>query len=324
VAVDIQEEKQQQKEFTVVASKPIKTSGYTQVRYREDDSVKSGFDIRRARFGISADVTERFDYRTQVEFAGGSTPFLLDAALGYKVNPYIKLTAGQFTIPFSLENVTSETKMQTINRSQVVEALAARGTDVISNQNGRDIGFQASGSIIPREDYNLVDYAMGIFNGAGINKTDTNEQKDFIGRLIFHPMKDLSFGGSYYTGRYTLATSPTRKDDRDRIGGEIAYTKDAFDFRGEYIKGNDGATNKDGWYIQGGYFFIPTKLQGVLKFDIYDPNTKIGHDITNVYTIGTNWYFTKWVYLQGNYEVKDEMGKELDNNTLSGQVTLQF
>jgi phosphate-selective porin len=121
-----------------------------------------------------------------------------------------------------------------------------------------------------------------------------------------------------------LATSPTRKDDRDRIGGEIAYTKDAFDFRGEYIKGNDGATNKDGWYIQGGYFFIPTKLQGVLKFDIYDPNTKIGHDITNVYTIGTNWYFTKWVYLQGNYEVKDEMGKELDNNTLSGQVTLQF
>jgi phosphate-selective porin/Arc/MetJ-type ribon-helix-helix transcriptional regulator len=325
LAVKKQEEKDQQKEFVLTAGKPIKISGYTQVRYRKDKSTNDGLDIRRARLTAAGDITERFDYKTQVEFGGGSTPFLLDAALGYKANPYLKLTAGQFIIPFSMENVTSEMKMQTINRSQVVEALAARGTDVIGNQNGRDIGVQASGSLLPREDYYLADYAVGVFNGAGINKSaDTNEQKDFIGRVVFHPVKDLSVGGSYYAGRYTLATTPNVKNDRDRVGAEVAYAKDSLSLKSEYIKGNDGPTNRDGWYAQGGYFFIPNKFQGVLKFDTYDPDTDAGHDATNVYTLGANWHFNKWAYVQVDYEFKDEMGKETDNDVLISQVTLQF
>jgi phosphate-selective porin len=284
---------------------------------------------------IKGDITERWDYRTQIDFAGGTTSSttgaqsysvkLLDAIIGYKVNPYLKLSIGQQKIPFSQENLASSPKLETINRSQVVEALVARGTDVIGNQNGRDIGIQASGSILPaKAGYNLVDYAFGIFNGAGINSGDTNEQKDFIGRVVYHPLKDWSIGTSYYSGRYTLSSAPARKDDRDRIGAEFAYVKDPISLKGEYIKGNDGATNKDGWYLQAGYFFIPKKFQGVFKFDTYDPNTKLKKNETNVYTLGGNWYFNKWAFLQVNYELKDERGKEIDNNALIGQLTLQF
>jgi len=334
LAVKKQEEKETQTVFNVIAGKPIKISGYTQVRYQNDKSKNDAFDIRRARLDLRGDITERWDYRTQVDFGGGTTSSttgaqsysvkLLDAIIGYKVNPYLKLSIGQQKIPFSQENLASSPKLETINRSQVVEALTARGTDVIGNQNGRDIGLQASGSVLPVTGYNLFDYAFGIFNGAGINTSDTNEQKDFVGRAVFHPLKEWSVGGSYYAGRYTLSTTPARKDDRDRIGAEFAYAKDAISLKGEYIKGKDGATKKDGWYLQTGYFFIPSKFQGVFKFDTYDPNIKLGKDITNIYTLGANWYFNKWAFLQVDYELKDETGKEVDNNALTGQLTLQF
>ncbi len=324
LAVKKQEEKEVQKEFAVIAGKPIKISGYTQLRYRQDRTLNNdGFDIRRARLDIKGDISERFDYRTQAEFGGGSV-FLLDAIIGYKVNPYLKLSLGQQKIPFSQENLISSPKLETINRSQVVEALVARGSDVIGNQNGRDIGIQASGSFWRKENFNLFDYAFGVFNGSGINTSDKNEQKDFVGRLVFHPNKDWSVGGSYYNG-YGSWGSPIRKNDRDRIGGEFAYVHDPISLKGEYIKGNDGATNKDGWYLQAGYFLIPQKLQGVFKFDTLDPNSDTDNNETNIFTLGGNWYFNKWAFLQVNYELKDEWGrKEISNNALIGQLTLQF
>ena len=328
LAVKEQDEKSQKKEFNITAGKLIKLSGYTQVRYRNGGDINDTFDIRRARLSIYGDITERFDYKTQVEFGGTSSPFLLDAAIGYKLAPYLKLTAGQFKIPFSRENLISSSKLETINRSQVVEALVARGKDVIGNQNGRDIGVQASGSFLPIQDNYLFDYAVGVFNGNGINRLDNNEQKDIIGRLVAHPIKDLSVGGSFYTGRATLNTTPARpeqKQDRDRIGAELAYTHDPISLKWEYISGDDGTTNKDGWYAQAGYFIIPKKLQGVFKFDTYNPDTKVKKDGTNVYTAGINYYFNKWAFAQVNYELKDEkQEREIPNNTLTGQLTLQF
>ncbi|MBI4946617.1 MAG: hypothetical protein HY840_09470, partial [Bacteroidetes bacterium] len=324
LAVKKQEEKETQKEFTVIASKPIKISGYTQLRYRNDKSANDVFDVRRARFNIQGDITERFDYRTQVEF-GSTAVTLLDAIVGYKVNPYLKLILGQTFIPFSQENLVSNTKLETINRSQIVEATTARSTnDILGNKNGRDIGIQASGSLFPKADYNLIDYAFGIFNGAGINvSADTNEQKDYVGRLIFHPIKTWSLGGSYYAGSYA-ASATSVNVDRDRYGLEFAYVEDPVSFKGEYIKGHDGATDKDGWYLQTGYYFIPKKFQGVFKFDNYDPNTNVDKNEKDVYTLGGNWYFNKWAFLQVNYEFKDEAAKETDNNALTGQLTLQF
>ncbi len=324
LAVKKQEEKEAQKEFVLIAGKPIKVSGYTQLRYRNDRSANDTFDIRRARLDLKGDISERFDYRTQIEFGGTSGPFLLDATIGYKLNPYVKLTGGQFKIPFSQENLTSSPKLETINRSQVVEALVARGNDTIGNQNGRDIGVQASGSFLPKKDSFLFDYAIGVFNGSGINKVDTNEQKDFIGRLVYHPLKDWSVGGSFYSGRYTLSSAPTQTNDRDRIGAEFAYTHDPVSLKGEYIQGNDGSVKKNGWYLQAAYFAIAKKLQLVYKFDTFDSNTEVDDNEKNVHTLGANWYFNKWAFFQLNYELKDERGGELRNNALIGQFTLQF
>lgn len=317
LAVKKQEEKETQKEFVLVAGKPLKLSGYTNVRYREIENGKDTFDVRRARLNIQGDITERFDYRTQVEF-GGTKVLLIDAILGYKLHPNLKLSVGQFLIPFSQENIVSNTKLETINRSQVVEALTARGADVIGNQNGRDVGLQVGGS------YKLTDYAAGVFNGAGINTTDTNKDKDFVGRVVLRPLKDWSVGGSYYTGKYTLTSAPTTKSGRKRAGAEFAYTHDPVSFRGEYIKGKDAMIKKDGWYLQAGYFIIPRIIQAVFKYDTFDPDKNMDKNETDVYTYGANWYFNKWAFVQVNYEEKKERNKEIANNVLTGQFTLQF
>src|SRR5208283_660183 len=116
-------------------------------------------------------------------------------------------TAGQFLVPFSLESLTQDRNLETIDRSQVVSALAARKGDLanklvdsIGNQNGRDIGIQVSGSFLHIENRYLVDYYLALLNGAGVNTLDNNQSKDFAGRLVLHPFKILDIGASYYNG----------------------------------------------------------------------------------------------------------------------------
>ncbi|MDD5772433.1 MAG: porin [bacterium] len=302
--------------FYVITGNPVKLSGYTHIRYRQDKSINDSFDIKLAGLVITGDI-EGFDYQFHAIF-GGSSAKLLDQWVGYKFNSQFKLKVGQFLIPISQENLTPSVKLETINFSQVVEALVSRSKDVIGNQCVRDVGIQVEGR-------GLFDYAIGVFNGSGISTPDTNNHKDIAGRLVFHPLKNLSIGGSYYTGKYTLSTDTTlSKNTRDRIGAEICYVKDTVSLKAEYLKGKDSVTKKDGWYVQAGYFIIPGKFQNIIKFDTYDPDTGIDGDETDIYTYGINLYFNKSVFLQVNYELKNERGTEISNNALTGQVTCQF
>lgn len=315
------------KSFFVTATRLMQFSGYTQIRYQqlEESGKKSGFDIRRARLDIKGSITPFLAYRLQTEFAG--SPKLLDAYAEIKVADYFNITAGQFKVPFSLENLTSSNKLEMIDRSQVVEALVARGKDILGNTNGRDIGIQAGGSFLKVNGLPLIEYRLGIFNGSGINVADTaNSNKDFAARLIFNPVKGLSFGGSYYDG-WDKVSKPDvagQSQVRDRLGFEISYVLPRFSARGEYITGKDGKTNRAGWYLQTGYFVIPQKLQFLVRYDTYDPNTSKPDNITTNYTIGGNFNFNNWSRLQAFYTIRQEEGTYVDNNYFSLQYQIGF
>ena len=323
LAVQKQEEKDKQKAFQVTTGRPLQLSGYAQVRYRDDDAINDTFDTRRARLSLKGDLGRGFDYRLQADFAGSSAK-LLDAALGWRYADGLKVTAGQFKIPFSQENLISSSALETINRSQVVEALVARGKDVNGNQNGRDIGVMAGGSFTLFKTPGGLEYAAGVFNGSGINTSDTNEEKDFAGRVRIKPFKGFSIGGSYSTGRTTLSAAPDEESLRRRAGAEIAYTRGPFLFKGEFIRGDDARIEKDGWYALAAWTIVPQRFQAVLKYDAYDPDRAVTDKETSIATAGFNWFFSQWAFLQVNYEVKDETGTEVSNNALTGQLTLQF
>lgn len=298
--------------------KSISITGYNQVLYKHDDTLGTfdGFSIRRARLEVKGDLTEQMFYDFQADFAGASAK-LLDSSIGYRFDPCLKFTLGQFKLPFSQENLSSDVNPDTINRSQVVEALVARTKDVVGNQNGRDTGFQASGQ------YNIVEYAAGVFNGAGIDTADTNEQKDYVERLVAHPIKELSVGGSFYQGSY-FASAANTAADRKRAGVEFDCEIGQVSVKGEYLDGRDALISKQGWYGYAGYFLLPKVLQAVVKYDAFDPNMSATNDDTTVCTYGVNWHLAKWALVQVNYEQKREKPTEIKNDVVSGQFTFAF
>jgi hypothetical protein len=320
-------EASEEKAIPVIANKFLRLSGYTQIRYQIPENAISGFDIHRARLVLDGDITDRIDYKLQPAFEAPS-PKLLDAYMDYKLGTYLILTAGQFKIPFSQENLISSSILETIDRSQVVESLVARSKDVIGNQNGRDIGIKAAGQCLKFTDNYLFEYAVSIINGQGINTVDLNDQKDYVGRLLIHPIKGLSIGGDYYGGRYALAGITGSSYERTRFGAELAYIHDPVSLKAEYIKGRDGSrkgiTTRQGWYVQGTYFLISKKLQGILKYDTYIPDVHISNNTSTIYTIGLNWYFTTLTRIQVNYEIKDVEGASKNSNLLAAQLQVGF
>ena len=312
------------KSFFASATRLIQLSGYTQVRYRvqKEDGKIDGFDIRRARLDVRGNVSPYFAYRLQTDFAG--TPKLLDAYAEVKIVDYLNFTIGQAKIPFSMENLASSNKMESIDRSQVVEALVARGKDEIGNQNGRDIGVQVGGSLWKYENRFLFDYKIGVFNGAGINQEDKNENKDVVGRLIAHPVKGLDFGGSYYTGIGNFGKPTPTNQERERYGIEMNYEYKRFFVRGEFIAGKDGEIKRNGWYAQTGYYLIPAKLQLFAKYDTYDTNTSASNDVSTAYLIGGTYIFNNWSRIQAGYTIKKEEGTEISNNPGVLQYQISF
>ena len=315
------------KSFFLSAARQMLLTGYSQVRYQmfDEKDKRDGFDIRRARVDLKGSVTPFFSYRLQADFV--DKPKMIDAYSEIKLKDYFMITAGQFKIPFSMENLASSNKLEMIDRSQVVEALVARGKDVIGNQNGRDIGIQISGTFLKRNDVPIIEYRIGVFNGSGINVADTaNNAKDIAGRLIFTPISGLSFGGSIYNGwdKAIKPDFPGNSQVRNRYGAEVSYVKTRFSAKAEYIAGKDGKTHRSGWYVQSGYFVIPQKLQVLGKYDFYDPSTSVADNISINYVFGANYNFNSWSRLQAFYTIRQEEGVAVKNNYFSIQYQIGF
>ena len=328
----------------------IRLTGFTQLRYQnyQQAGKPDEFDIRRARLDFQGNFAKQWDYRLLVDFVGASgatgsaptggaltSPTLLDAYIAYKPFKNFKITAGQQLLPFSLENQTPDRTLETIDRSQVVNALVGRKGDAsnglvdsIGNQNGRDVGVVVSGNLLKTGSNTFfLDYYLGLFNGAGINVVDNNQSKDFSTRLVFHPIKNLCIGGSFYDG-FDRFTSNTAKDQsRIRWGGELAYKYKSFAFASEYLRGQEGNNNPiihEGWYAQASYFFVPKKLQGVLKLDTYDQNINKAGLKNSYYIFGANYLFNAWSKVGVNYSWRTESGASTANDVLTVQLQLAF
>jgi len=336
--------------FPLSLGRLLRLSGYTQVRYQnyQQQGKNSEFDIRRARLDFQGDFSPKWNYRLLVDFVGSSgatgtaqtggalvSPTLFDAFIAYKPFSFLKITAGQFTIPFSLENLTQDRSMETVDRSQVVTALVARKGDAsnglvdsIGNQNGRDIGIQLSGSFLRIEDRYFADYYIALLNGAGINTVDNNSSKDIDARLVLHPFKILDIGTSYYNGFDKFTSSTTKSQNRIRWGVEAALNVNLLSIKGEYIKGQEGDHNpikQEGWYTQASYFLWAKHLQGVFRYDVYNPNSFLlkSSATSTYYVFGLNYFFNVWTKLQINYSRRTE-NANINNDVFTAQLQLAF
>ena len=274
----------------VTAGKALKLSGATQflAAYWKDDV--DSFSVRRARFTLSGELLKNLRYRATVDMA--KTPTLLDALVEFDALAGLSFRAGQFLVPFSLESVTSISDLDTINRSQVVNALSP-GRDI--GTQGRDVGAAAFGQV------SIVEYTVGLVNGSGINKADANDQKDLSARVLARPLAGLAVGGSLYRGDQRAAAAETSVA-RNREGLEVAFFRGPASLKAEYIHAKDGDVSRSGWYAQGGWFLIKDTLQAIVKFDSLDRDRALAGDRMDVLTAGCTWFIAGRTKLQVNFE----------------------
>ncbi len=285
------QEKETKESPSLAISKAFKLSGYTQVQYTGWDTGNDSFFIRRSRISLGGGIIKNMQLKVQVDLA--KAPTLLDAYIDYSFNKYLSVRVGQFQVPFSLESLTSSGAVDTINRSQPEEKLVpGRDNGALS----RDAGVMVFGT------YAAVDYSVGLFNGSGINKNDANSHKDIGGRVVVHPVKALGVGGSFYKGKQGASTDAALVT-RDKYGLEAAFILPRVSVKAEYFAAKDDLIDRNGWYVQGGYFVLPKKVQAILKYETVDMNRDLALDGVDRYTAGLNWFIAANTKIQVNYEL---------------------
>ena len=181
-----------------------RVTGMVNLRYAYDEANKDaqGFDVRRVRLGVRGNLHKKVDYVMQAEYAGSVR--LLDAYLRWKLRPEINFQVGEFKIPYSQEALCGPANWLSTELPTAVSKLNGYSdlSGQASHKNGRDIGLMVYGSAIHKEDFDVLRYRLGVFNGNGINVKDDNRKKDVAAMLWVSPVRQLSFTGSYYSGSY--------------------------------------------------------------------------------------------------------------------------
>lgn len=202
--------------------------------------------------------------------------------LGYFKRANVNI--GQFKLPVSQEALQSSAALDTVERALFLSDRSRGGAlgDV------RDFGVMLFGPLNSQ-----LDYQIGVFNGSGenMNDVDRSDQKSIAGRLVFHPgfLKGLQLGGSGVWGNGNRSTNPRR----DRLGAELVFEREKFKFKSEFMTGVDGTIHRRGYYAHFGYRFLP-KLEGIFRFDMFDPDIRRESSSTNVterdFITGINYY----------------------------------
>lgn len=286
--------------YTTNAQENVKISGFVQTGYSADDNenVNNTFYVKRARMSLSGNLLneggKKVDWKMQAEFSG--TPKLIDFYVKYAFNDHIGIQLGQSKTPLSYENSEyNPVKLQMIDYSLVVQKLA-----MANKCTGRDLGVQLFGKFLPQDGYSMISYQAGLFNGIGINVNDDNQGKDFIGRVMVNPFKDLTL--SVYN--LSRLGESMNYHNFSRSGFGANYDCEQLYGRAEYMWGYDNGLQQSGAYALAGYKFNQDLNAGI-RYDYYtadvDGNAKSEH-----ITAGLSYYPVKNLRLQFNYIFKME------------------
>ena len=268
--------------------------GYMQVQGEVGEAPDSRFPnrdrflLRRARIGVKGTFAEGFDFVLQSDWGNNSLAEtaayraqLSDAFIVWTKYSFANVTVGQFKVPYGYEQLLGDTKTLFVERSLPNDMLSLP----------RQAGLMVAGSFLDKK----VGYATAITNGNGTNNGgNDNEQFQYIGRVYGtafngHGVKvTLGANGfmAYDTGTFTGHRTGRAIDAQvsyagAEINAELLRTHFDRDVGTDY--------NAQGWSMMGSYFILAGKLQGVLRYETYDPSFATFGDKTTLRTIGLNY-----------------------------------
>ena len=292
-------------------------------------AIKDRFRLRRARINLTGDFAENFDFKVEGDFeqndgtSNNRTDFSgTDIFVNWHQFPGAQIKIGQYKAPFGLEQLTPDTALLTIERTLPTNAITP------DRQIGVELWGKPFTSIWP-EQKDLLTYYAGIFNGNGKNVTvNDNNNFMYVARLELMPFKGKIFGqdSSLKLGADVLNSRDDKGTNISQSGNLLvnsdgslspftlpgadertAWSVDAwfhlgpFDLIGEYLQEKvDGRTvngvppgfadfTTNGFYVTGGYFLIPKKLQAIVQWQDLNPGQKGNDGIPSILG-GLNYY----------------------------------
>lgn len=240
------------------------------------------FSQRLIRAYIDGTILHDFKYRVQVQVNNASF-HMKDYYLEWAHWKELMVKVGQFKRAFLFENPYNPWDVGFGDYSQVTKKLAGMGdyNGEPAATGGRDQGIQLQGDLFPdkRDGHRYLHYQLQMMNGQGINTSDVNHKRDFIGTIQVQPIKDLYIGLFGWTGNYT---SNGVTVDRNRWAASVKYEHNGWSARAEYAHSQghkiaeynaatdtfSGTGRADGWYATIG---VPCTdwLKVYAKCDVY-------------------------------------------------------
>jgi Phosphate-selective porin O and P len=179
----------------------VKPFGYIQYTgHSGAGSTAHRFGFDRVRLGVKGDVAPRIGYRAMIELLKLNQPAkadttvegLLDAELSFTLLPQLKISAGQFKTPFSMDYSTPASKLDVIGFGMATNVSLDRGLGMMLS--GRDVALRGLG------------YDVGVFN-AGTRADATaytagtlGRDDTVVGRLLYdgmHGAVHVEAGGAH-------------------------------------------------------------------------------------------------------------------------------
>jgi len=235
-----------------------------------------GLDIARRRAGVEGRVAGMLEYQVEYEFGARRW---CDVYVDYRQFKAVQVRAGNFKLPFGLEENTSATNLDFIYRARISARLAP----------GRDQGISVHGRVLK----NFISYEGGVFRHDGENARPSNSSRVFgsrtvAARVLAHPFEksksklaDVQIGAAITSGDVPLGFPAVRARTvlgesfydsdvwvhgrRQRTGLEARWRPGRMSIQTEYIRLTDerrgqGVDDSDlsplvahGWYVSGTY-----------------------------------------------------------------------
>ena len=293
------------------------------------------FKIYMSGYAFTKDLT----YRVQLDVAK-STSILDDGWINYRFVDEAQIQAGQFKMPFSRGELTSDGALQFVDRANAVDAFKP-SYDIGAMLHGKTLGGKLA-------------YNAGLFNGTGQGGTRTTNSGAWAARVVFAPFGEMPYnepdlanspnpllavGADYFANTLkrngnatfldTTTTTPpyagtagwlgkdaantTIFDNTERVdvgtyGFDAAFKWRGLSATGEYFgakaegQGRGRTAHARGYYGQAGYFLMPKRLEVAARYSCVDPNRDRAQDMLIEVAGAVSYYFQGHnLKIQGDY-----------------------
>lgn len=275
-----------------------------------EDGFSSSFSVRRARIEMKGTMYRKWlKYAITYELSetsGSNDSKFKDVYLQFAKFDQANLLAGQYKAPFSMQELTSDTRQQFVDRS-ITNVFAP----------ARDQGVTVTGTFLEKK---RLGYAAGVFNGSGDAVRQDDQGLMAVGRVWFDPFGEfklgegtidagddhqLHFGLAYRTGEVARGTGDDEifedPDDQSALNLEAAWRWKRLAATAEYFSQTNEFANpvvapdldQEGWHAQVAFAAIPQKLELGLRYAMVDGDTDASNAQTTESRFGINYYILK-------------------------------